>query len=259
MVEGTELPSDLDSAIREHYQTLCQATGVESVPVATRSAGPSSHPGQYESYLYISGASDVVRYVRKVWSSTFNTRSIIARARQRLPLSYDPIGAAVLKMVNARSAGVMFTMNPADGDRSVVYVESNWGLGESIVAGDVTPDKFYVSKTSGEVIKRTISPKTVWYVFDHMAGRVVPQPVPEDKRMASSLKDEHLQELIKLGLGIEQHFGVPQDIEWGVDSDIKFPDNVLLLQARAVKNPKEKKDPADRIIDLMVRGITARR
>ena len=179
MVEATDLPLDIESAIRERYQMLCEATGVNDLPVATRSAGPVSHPGQYETYLHIRGASDVVRHVRKVWASTFNTRSLIARSRQGLPLSFDPIGVAVLQMVDAKAAGVMFTVNPTDGDHSKIYIESNWGLGESVVAGEVTPDSFVVSKATSEILSRNIPVKRIWYTLDNTTARVSQQPIPE--------------------------------------------------------------------------------
>ena len=99
--------------------------------MATRSAGPASHPGQYETYLNVSGADEVVRNVIRVWSSTFNTRSIIARARLGLPMHYDPIGVAVLTMVDARAAGVLFTVNPINGDESKVAIEGEFRVRRS--------------------------------------------------------------------------------------------------------------------------------
>jgi pyruvate,water dikinase len=258
IVEEAKMPAGIEAAIRGHYEELCQRTGVAALPVATRSAGPASHPGQYETYLHIKGTSEVVQHVKKVWSSTFNARSLIARARQNLPLAYDPIGVAVLKMVNAKAAGIMFTMNPVDGDQTKIYIESNWGLGESVVAGEVTPDSFLVDKASREILKRTISPKTVWYVPDPKTGYVSSQPVPEDKRNTSSLSDEEILELAALGQLTESHFGVEQDLEWAVDSDLPLPENTLLLQARPVKQKVQKKSPTDKIIDLMMRGVRAR-
>lgn len=255
MVDEAKMPADIESAIREHYEELCRRTGVASLPVSTRSAGPASHPGQYETYLHIKGSPEVVQHVKKVWSSTFNTRSLIARARQNLPLAYDPIGVAVLKMVNARAAGILFTMNPVDGDRTKIYIESNWGLGESVVAGEVTPDSFLVDKASREILKRTISLKTVWYVPDPKTGHVSSQPVPEEKRNRPSVTDEEILELVGIGLLTEKHFGVEQDVEWALDADLPFPENALLLQTRPVKQKVQKKSATDKIIDLMTRGV----
>jgi len=238
MVEEAHMPTAMEEAIRDRYQALCRLTGIADLPVATRSAGPASHPGQYETFLNVKGAAAVVHNVKKVWSSTFNARSLMARARLKLPLAYDPIGVAVLMMVNAKAAGVMFTINPTDGDLSKIYIESNWGLGESVVAGEVTPDSFLVDKPSRAIVKRTISPKTVWYVPDAITGHVSPQTIPEKMQSASSLSDE--------------------DMEWAVDSDLAFPQNVLLLQTRPVKQSAQKKSATDKIIELMLRRSAAR-
>jgi pyruvate,water dikinase len=256
MVDETEMPLDIASAIRQHYQALCAAAGNEAVPVATRSAGPASHPGQYETYLHVRGAPEVIHNVKKVWGSTFNTRSLVARARQGLSLAYDPIGVAVLKMVPAKAAGVMFTVNPADGDDSRIYIESAWGLGESVVSGEVTPDSFLVHKVSSEILKRTISPKMVWYVADAETGGVAQHAVPEERRNASTLSDEEVLELARLGRLVEDHFGQPQDVEWAVDEGLALPESILLLQTRAAKTEVKKKSSTDRIIDLMMRGIS---
>jgi pyruvate,water dikinase len=258
MVEDAIMPADMETAVCERYAALCEATGIDDLPVATRSVGPASHPGQYETYLHIRGAAEVVSNVKKVWSSTFNTRSLIARARQKLSLAYDPIGVAVLKMVNAKAAGVMFSINPADGDPNKIYIESNWGLGESVVAGEVTPDSFLIDKASRQIVKRTISPKTVWYVPDPGTGRVFPRPVPADMRNLPSLSDDEVMELAGLALATQDHFGAAQDLEWAVDSDLKLPESCPLLQARPVKHEVKKKSPTDKIIDLMTRGTATR-
>jgi len=255
MVEETAVPAGLEAAIRERYDALCRAAGVADVSVATRSAGPASHPGQYESYLHIRGAADVVAGVRRVWSSTFNQRSLIARARQGLDVAYDPIGVAVLQMVDAKAAGVMFTTNPADGDSSKIYIEANWGLGESVVAGEVTPDSFLVDKATGELVRRTVSPKTKWFVLDPSTGNVAMQAVPEDKRDEPCVSDAEVREIARVGALIEDHFGGGQDIEWAVDANAALPESIMFLQTRPAKHLMEKKSSTDRIIDFMLRGM----
>ncbi len=144
------MPKDLRDEVAEFYDELCARAGVTDVPVAARSAGPASHPGQYESYMNAAGTADVLENIVKVWSSTFNTRSLIARARKGLPLDHDPIGVAVLQMVDARAAGVMFTAEPTTADANTVVIEGSWGLGEVVVSGAVIPDNWTVDATSAE-------------------------------------------------------------------------------------------------------------
>jgi len=255
MVEETPVPADIDADIRDRYQVLCEAAGGTDVPVAVRSAGPASHPGQYESYLHIRGADDVVAGVRRVWSSSFNQRSLIARARQGLDVVFDPIGVAVLQMVDAKAAGVMFTTNPASGDAGQIYIESNWGLGESVVGGEVTPDSFLVAKAGPEILERTISEKKLWFVVDPATGKPAYQEVPEDKKKAPTITDEELLEIARVGIKIEEHFGGAQDIEWAVDVKGAVPESIVFLQTRPAKHVAEKKDPIDQALDLMMRGF----
>src|SRR4030042_1463967 len=107
ILESTKMPGYMEEVIGTYYDELCNKTKLPNISVSTRSAGPTSHPGQYESYLHVKGRDDVLQNIKKVWSSTFNQRSIVARARKSMPLYFDPIGVAVMKMVNARSAGVI--------------------------------------------------------------------------------------------------------------------------------------------------------
>jgi pyruvate,water dikinase len=255
MVEETPMPADIEAEIRRRYQEMCDAAHQVDLAVATRSAGPASHPGQYESYLHVKGADAVVDGVRRVWSSTFNQRSLIARARQGLDLTYDPIGVAVLRMVEAKAAGVMFTTNPGDGDAGKVYIEANWGLGESVVSGEVTPDSFLVAKDGVEIIERHICQKQMWFVPDPETGKVGFSQVPDDMKNAPALSDDELREIARVGVLIEKHFGGPQDIEWAVAIGAELPESVMFLQTRPQKNIVEKKGPTDRLLDFIIRDF----
>ena len=254
LVDSTALPADIDENIRKFYAELCEGAGIRDVPVSTRSAGPASHPGQYETYLNISGPDNVVHNVRRVWSSTFNTRSIVARHRCGMSLAFDEIGVAVLMMVKSKAAGVIFTVNPANGDPSKIYIESNWGLGEAVVSGEVSPDSFLLERETLEVVKSNISPKTIWYAPDEN-GVVKASPVPEDMKNAASLTDDELKELVRNAVGIEGHFGAAQDIEWAIDKELPFPQNVFMLQARPVTKQFEAQSATKRIVGMLSRYV----
>ncbi len=233
MVESIRMPSDMEETVRNYYSELCQIAGVvDSVKVATRSAGPVSHPGQYETYLNVSGSDDVVQNVKRVWSSTFNTRSIIARARLGLPLHYDPIGVAVLTMVDAKAAGVMFTVNPVNGDESKVVIEGSFGFGEAVVSGNVTPDRFLVDKVTLEIEEKVISEKASEYVYNSKTKEMEYRELPADKRKISCLEDREIIELTKIAKKVETHFGCLQDIEYSISASLPFPRNIFLVQAR---------------------------
>jgi pyruvate, water dikinase len=231
ILESKGMPDDMQREIGVYYEELCRRAGMVGCPVATRSAGAASHPGQYETFLHVKGTSEVIRHIMKVWASTFNQRSLVARARGGFRLDYDPIGVAVLQMVNAKAAGVMFTLNPANGDRAKIMIDGNWGLGESVVSGSVTPDEWVIDKVVLEVIKRTISPKGLEYIVDS-SGTVRVSRISPERQTAPCLTDDEVIELAKGGKRIEQHYGVPQDIEWVIDKDTSFPDNVFFVQTR---------------------------
>jgi pyruvate,water dikinase len=217
LMEATRMPAEMEAAVAERYGALCDRAGIEDVKVAVRSAGPASHPGQYDSFLNIQGREDVLRNIVKVWASTFNARSIAARARKRLPLDRDPIGVCVLQMVDARAAGVMFTAEPTTGDSSRLTLEGAWGLGESVVSGSVNPDVWLVDRTRFAVIDRRTGPGPSG--FENQLG---------------CLSDEEVLELARVGAQVEQHFGVPQDIEWAV-TDEAYGNKFYVLQTRNEK------------------------
>ncbi len=244
IVESIKMPPDMEKTVKEYYAELCKEAGCENIYVATRSAGPSSHPGQYETYLNVSGPDEVVHNVIKVWSSTFNTRSIIARARLDLPLHYDPIGVAVLTMVDARAAGVMFTVNPVNGDESKVAIEGGFGFGEAVVSGNVNPDRYLVDKITLEIDEKVIADKGSEFALNPETKQMEYRELPADIRRNPCLEDREVIELTKIAKKVEQHFGCCQDIEYSVSKSMSFPENIFLVQARPESVwGKKKKEP----------------
>jgi pyruvate,water dikinase len=232
ITESIAMPPDMEETIKQYYQELCSITGCVNLYVATRSAGPVSHPGQYETYLNVCGTDDVVRNVRRVWSSTCNTRSIIARARLGLPLHYDPIGVAVLTMVDAKAAGVMFTVNPVNGDRSKVTIEGSFGFGEALVSGNVTPDRYLVDKVTLEIEERVVSDKHMEFALNPETKEMEYKELPPEKRKVACLEDREVIELTKIAKKAEAHFGSPQDLEYAISMGRPFPESIFLVQAR---------------------------
>jgi pyruvate,water dikinase len=249
IVESKDMPREMKEAVLSHYHKLCQGCNIEEMAVSTRSAGAASHPGQYETHLNVRGDLDVIEKIRKVWSSTFNPRSLSARKRAGAPLEKDPIGVAVLKMVNARSAGVLFTADPNTGDTSRMIIEANWGLGESVVGGEAMPDVYILDKQSLKIVDRKLGTKSR-YIACKEAG-VAEVDTPSEKSCTFCLSDEEAAEIGRLGKILESHFDAPQDTEWAVDQDLDFPESVILLQTRP-EVIAQKRTPADQVVDLML-------
>ena len=206
---------------------------------------------QMETFLHVRGSAEVARCVRKVWESTFNTRAIAFRLEKGMPVDKAPIGVAVIRMVNARSAGVLLTVVPTTGDLDHAVIEGNWGLGESVVGGEIMPDNFIVNKLS-LVIEKKLNKKTRCVVST--LNGTIKADVPSHLQELPCLQDEEIHELVRIALGVEKHFGVPQDMEWVVDSDLPFPENVIWVQARPAKFTAKREDAdADYIVDQMAR------
>ena len=249
IVESKTIPDKIAKAIVSHYRELSQRFDNDEVAVSVRSAGPASHPGQYESYLNVVGEPALLDKVRQVWASTFNPRSLVFRNRKKLPLESDPIGIAVQKMVDAYAAGVIFTADPNTGDTSRMIIEGNWGLGESVVGGKSTPDIYILDKKSLKIAEKKLGPKSRYVTIKK--GGVTEKKTPAAKSGQFCLSDKEAKEIGRLGKVLEEHFGKPQDAEWVVEEGKPFPENIILLQTRDEVIARSK-TPVDQIVDLML-------
>lgn len=254
IVESGEMPPALKESIASYYRALGDRCRAKDVAVSVRSAGVKSHPGQYETCLNVQGTEQVLQKVIRVWSSIYNTQSISAAIRRALPIEEcPPVGVCILKMVPARAGGVCLTVHPITGDETKALVESNWGLGESVVSGRVTPDKFVVDKRGMQVIERIPGHKVKRVVMRDQ--KVSEEEVPADERGKLSLSDEEAIDIVALAKKMESHFGAPQDVEWAIDSGLPPHENVILLQTRPQVGIPEKKSATDKIIDRMIRNF----
>ncbi|WP_425416900.1 PEP/pyruvate-binding domain-containing protein [Oricola indica] len=235
-IATSPLPATLEQSVREAYAELERRTGVEGVPVAVRSSGESedlagaSFAGQYETFLWISGIEAVLENMRKCWAGMFGDAVLSYKHEGESVISKGDfaICVGIQQMVQARCAGVMFTLDPITGDRSKISIESCWGLGEGVVKGDVTPSQFLVDKVTMEILKRKISSQDEEYRFDNQLGTVGLFPVEEERREIPCLSDADTLALARLAKGIETDRGVPQDIEWAIGTD----GEIAVLQVR---------------------------
>lgn len=237
-VLALDLPTWLRDPLAEAYGALGERCGSSDVPVAVRSSATcedqpdASFAGEHDTYLWVRGADAVAAHVLRCWSSLFTDRAITYRRQ----MGYADTGAAmsvgVQKMVLPRAAGVAFTLNPSDGDRSQVAIDASWGFGEAVVSGSVTPDNFLVDKVMGAITKRTISPKTIEHRLSTDDDRVVEAEVEPARRDAPCLTDPEIMAVAALARRAEKHYRCPQDVEWALDTELPDGANVLLLQSR---------------------------
>ncbi|MBR4448075.1 phosphoenolpyruvate synthase [Methanobrevibacter sp.] len=260
IIVESPIPEDLVMFIREYYNELCQRVGEDDTDVAIRSSATAedlpeaSFAGQQDTFLHVSGDDEVIEYIRKCWASLFEARAIFYREENNFEHSKVYIAVVVQKMANADKAGVMFTVNPSTGEE-IALIEGSWGLGESVVSGDVTPDNYQVDKKNNEIVNVTISDKKVMYTNDEN-GTSVKVDVPEDKRKERVLSDEELIELTEMGKTVQAHYGEPMDTEWAFEKDMLF-----LLQARPITTlgdvEEETGDASSDLGDVLVRGLGA--
>ena len=237
-IESQPFSEELEDEIAECYRKLSVRCGLPAAPVAVRSSATTedlvdaSFAGQQDTYLWIRGADAVLHHIRRCISSLYTARAIAYRANKGFDDAALAISVAVQKMANSYAAGVMFTLHPSNGDRSVIVIDSNFGFGESVVSGEVTPDHFVVNKVTLDIIHRTVSQKLVCYTVDPKSQTSQAFDVPLERQRVQSLLDDEITELAWMGKRIEKHYGRPVDIEWAVDKDLPAGGNVFILQAR---------------------------
>jgi pyruvate,water dikinase len=187
----------------------------------------ASFAGLQDTYLWVRGAESILAHVCRCWASLYNAESVSYRLRRRLPEDGLAMAVVVQQMVDPYCAGVMFTRSPLTGDRSVVAIEGSWGLGSALVSGDVTPDRFIVSKVTGEIVRRDVASKLRRHRREPAGAGVRIEVVPAELRDACCLTDREIATLVALARRIEEHYRVPQDIEWALTQD-----GAYVLQSR---------------------------
>ena len=243
-VNDTPLPAKLISAVEEAYAGLVNGTGHE-FSVAVRSSATAedlptaSFAGQQETYLNVSGISEVKRRIKDVFASLFNDRAISYRVHHGFDHHKVALSAGIQRMVRSDvgASGVMFTLDTESGFRDVVFITSSYGLGELVVQGAVNPDEFYVYKPAlaagrPAVLRRNLGSKQIRMTY--ASGRsdgdsVVTGDVPVADRQRFSITEAEIRELAQIAVAIEAHYQCPMDIEWardGVDGQI------YIVQAR---------------------------
>lgn len=235
-IEAAPLADGIAAAVAAAYDRLCDRCQVDDVAVAVRSsatcedAPDASFAGEHDSFLWVRGAGDVARYVVRCWSSLWTARAISYRAETGYRDAAVFMSVGVQKMVRPTASGVAFTLDPSNGDRSQVAIDANWGLGEPVVSGEVTPDHYLVDKVLSEITTRRVSNKTVELRVD--GDGIVRVELDGERAALPCLSDAQVKAVARLARQAERHYGCPQDIEWAIDSELPEPDNVVLLQAR---------------------------
>jgi pyruvate,water dikinase len=248
-IVSAALPEDVEQAVRTAYDDLSARAGTSDVPVAVRSSATTedlataSFAGPLETFLWVRGRDDVARHVLRCWAGLYSANALTYRERLGESSENPLMSVGVQQMVEARAAGVVFTLDPVSGDRSKIALEAAWGLGEGVVSGTVDPDRCLVDKVTLEILSRAVSVKEVEYRLDPETSTVIASAVPEERRAIACLDDAEVLELAAVAKGIERHYGRPQDIEWAMSGELG-QGRVHVLQARAETVWSQREQPA---------------
>lgn len=258
-----QFPQDLKREIELAYQKLCDRAKLNEKEclVAVRSSATAedlpnaSFAGQQATFLNVSGASDLIRATQKCWASLFEPRAIYYRAINNFDHFKVGIAVPVQLMIESEKSGVLFTINPLNNNENEIVIEAGWGLGEAIVSGSITPDKYVVDKKSFKIISKDINKQTWEVNLGNNHHSVV-----KEKQAEQKISDKEIIELAKIGKKIEDHYSFAQDTEWAIDGK----GAIWFVQARPVttmKMPHATDDNGDKIQaeskKILVKGIAA--
>lgn len=222
------IPSEVLNAILDAYAQI----GDDTV-VAVRSSSTAedlvdaSYAGQMESFLNVRGSADLCDAVIACWASLWTPRAIEYRLRHELAINDVSSAIVVQKLVDADASGVLFTADPVAKDTSRTVIHAAWGLGESIVGGEVSTDSFTIDNADGTVLAHAVADKAVMTM--RAAHRTEQQPVPDARRRQPAINEETARDLHEFGRRIAAEYGRPVDIEWAVSGA-----SISILQARPI-------------------------
>ncbi len=237
-IEAVQFPREIEEAIRGAYDELGAKAGQADVPVAVRSSATAedfpdaSFAGQYDTFLWVRGAKAVLRSVARCWASLFTARAFSYNSEQGFPHDRVAMAVAIQRMARARTAGIACTLNPTNGDRSTIAIDANWGFGEPVARGEVTPDHYLVDKVVLEVARRTVSCKQFEYVVDSDSGPIRRRELPRERQNTSCLTDDEVVRVARMAARVGAHYGQPQYVEWAIDADRIAPEEIVVLQSR---------------------------
>jgi pyruvate,water dikinase len=238
LIEKADIPPDLESHILEAYQRL-GGEGIHDPLVAIRSSvavkdsAISSFPGLMDTFHYVKGKEDVIKCVKQCWASVWTDRAAVARKAKGIDHEKAIIAPIVQRMINSDIAGILFTANPVTSNREEMMIESNWGIGESVVSGKTQPDHYVLDKNTFKVKSSVIAKKTKMIAQGEGGGRQWFDVAPA-KVGVPTLTDAKIAELTQAGVAIEKHYGYPQDIEWAYEVE-----QLYILQTRRITTLKD--------------------
>ncbi len=262
LITDSTVPEDTARQIVDAYHKM------GSGPVAVRSSATAedlptaSFAGQQSTFLNVEGDAEVVEAVKACWASLFEARAIFYRVENGFEHMRVGIAVPVQRMVQSERSGVMFTVEPVSSDATKIYIEAVCGLGEAIVSGQVTPDQYTVDKKRLQILKREVAAQDRQLIRgkagkggegEGLSGIVWAEVAAAD-RDSQKLADDDIVKLAEIARRIEQHYGVPQDLEWAKENS-----NLYLVQTRPVTTIRDTQEgeAVDETAPMLLEGSAA--
>lgn len=223
-----KMPEDLKKEITEAYIKL------GGLPVAVRSSATAedlpeaSFAGQQATFLNTSGPKEVVSAVQKCFASLFEARAIYYRIINKFDHFKVGLAVPVQNMIQSERSGILFTVDPVTENSDQIVIEAGYGLGEAVVSGLITPDRYIVDKSSLKILNKEIN-KQNWKIVRDLKGGDKHVSVPKQQQGEQKISDQQIIELAKMGVKIEEHYKKPQDTEWAIEGD-----KIFFVQSRPI-------------------------
>ena len=233
LVKKAPIPEEIALDIIKAYHRLSGHGGLKSASVAVRSSATAedlpdaSFAGQQETFLNVTGDSNVVQRTRSCWASLFTPRAIFYREKKGFDHFQISVAVPIQKMVRSNTSGVLFTINPVNNDKKEIVIEAVWGLGEYIVQGTVTPDQYLVDKETWKIKAIKVSPQTKELIYGRHETHS--QKVPASRQRRQKIDEKTIIKLAKIGQKLHSHYQKPQDAEWAIEKN-----NLYLVQTRPI-------------------------
>ncbi|MFJ7469486.1 phosphoenolpyruvate synthase [Peribacillus frigoritolerans] len=227
LIEGIEIDKGIEEDIDrclltfgfEHAYAVRSSATAEDLPFA-------SFAGQQDTYLNIKGKDEILQHVSKCWASLFTDRAVIYRMQNGFDHRKVYLSVVIQRIIFPQASGILFTADPVSSNRKVLSIDASFGLGEALVSGLVSADNYKVQE--GRIVEKKISTKKL-AIYARKEGGTVEKEIEPGQQVLSTLSDEQVFELERIGRKLEAHFGCPQDIEWCLVDDTFY-----IVQSRPI-------------------------
>ena len=251
LIVNSEIPKEIEEEIIDAYENLSaevpkdqsahdiiKKKSFKPIFVAVRSSATAedledaSFAGQQETFLNVKGNSELLESVKKCFASLFTSRATYYRQEKKFKHEGVKLAVIVQKMVNSEKSGVIFSKDPSYQNDNII-IEAVFGLGEGIVSGKITPDRYKISREL-KILNKEILDKKIAIIRDS-DGKQIQIKLKEDKSKSQVLKDYELKKLSELALKLEGHYKKAQDIEFAIEEN-----EIYIVQTRAITTIKNR-------------------